>query len=85
MDNQWNLASKKVLTLNEACEFSGLKKQFMYKLTSSRQVPHFKPRGKAIYFDREQLEAWLLSGEVKTADQISHDGDKYLIKKGAAV
>jgi excisionase family DNA binding protein len=71
---------KKVLTLDEACNFTGLSKSYLYKLTSSRQVPHFKPRGKLVYFDREQLEAWLLSNPVATADQIERQADAHLIK-----
>jgi len=73
---------KKVLTFDQACDYAGISKSFMYKLTSSRRVPHYKPRGKAIYFDREQLENWLLSNPVKTADKIESESMDYIIKSG---
>jgi excisionase family DNA binding protein len=80
-----NQLEKRVLTFSEACDFTGLSKSYLYKLTASRQVPHFKPNGKMIYFDVKELEAWLLSNPIKTADQINRESDAYLIKKGAGI
>lgn len=51
---------KTVLNFAEACEFTGLSKTYMYKLTHQGRIPHFKPHGKNIYFNREELEQWLL-------------------------
>ena len=53
-------ANKKVLTLEEACQYTGISRTYMYKLTSSEKIPHSKPTGKMIYFDRKKLESWLL-------------------------
>ena len=60
---------KNVLTLNEACEFTGLSKAYMYKLTSTRQIPHSKPMGKMVYFERSVLEKWLLQNRVLTVSE----------------
>lgn len=57
---------KNILTLDEACEFCGLQRSYMYRLTSTRQIPHFKPRAKLIYFHRSELENWLLQNRVET-------------------
>jgi hypothetical protein len=38
----------------------GVSKSDLYKKTSTRAIPHFKPRGKMIYFERESLEKFLL-------------------------
>jgi len=62
--------TKPVLTFNEAAAYTGLSKSYLYKLTASRQIPHSKPMGKQLYFDREELDQWLLRNEVKTADKI---------------
>jgi excisionase family DNA binding protein len=53
--------SKNVLNLEEACEYLGYKKSYLYKLTSAGIVPHSKPNGKKIFFDKAKLEAWMLS------------------------
>lgn len=47
---------KNVLTFDEACTFTGISRTYMYKLTSGSRIPHYKPGGKNIYFDRAELE-----------------------------
>lgn len=53
-------ANKEVLTLDEACLYTGISRSYMYKLTSAEKIPHSKPSGKMIYFDRKKLDSWLL-------------------------
>lgn len=60
---------KNVLTFDEACFFCGLSKSYMYRLTSTRQIPHWKPRAKLLYFERAELEKWLLQNRVVTIDE----------------
>ena len=52
---------KRVLTLDEACEYTGYAKSYFYKLTSTGVLPFSKPNGKKIFFDKDQLDAWLMS------------------------
>ena len=42
------LAKKKVLTLEEACDYAGISRSYLYKLTSTGAIPHSKPNGKLI-------------------------------------
>jgi excisionase family DNA binding protein len=55
--------TKEVLTFDEACLYSGISRSYMYKLTSKELIPHSKPRGKFIYFERSKLNAWLLGNQ----------------------
>lgn len=55
------LTNKKVLTFDEACDYTGISRSYMYKLTASGKIPHSKPRGKLIFFNRDRLETWLLA------------------------
>lgn len=55
------MISKNVLNIKEACEYLGYKKSYIYKLTSAKIIPHSKPNGKTIFFDKAKLEAWMLS------------------------
>ncbi|MBQ4852121.1 MULTISPECIES: helix-turn-helix domain-containing protein [Pseudoalteromonas] len=64
------LSLKKVLTFDDCAEYTGLSKGYLYKLTHGRQIPHFKPSGKKIYFDREEVDRWLLSNRVMTSDEV---------------
>ena len=55
--------SKKVLTFEEACSYMGISESLLYKLTAAKEVPHYKPRGKMLYFDKEELDSWLLQNK----------------------
>ena len=53
------LSQKTVLNFDEAASYTGLSKSYLYKLTSTAQIPHFKPLGKYIYFNKAEVDAWL--------------------------
>lgn len=55
------LNDKNVLTLKEVSDYTGFKTSYLYKLTSAGIIPHSKPNGKTIFFDRAKLEEWMLS------------------------
>lgn len=52
-------SSEKPLTFEEAADFLGLSKSYLYKLTATGQVACYKPSGKLLYFERADLLAWL--------------------------
>lgn len=64
------LSNKTVLTIDEASAYTGLSVSSIYKLTSTQEIPHYKPRGKMLYFDRAELDSWLLQRRVKTTTEI---------------
>ena len=78
------LCSKQVLTFNEAVAFTGMSGSYLYKLTHQQKIPHSKPSGKLLYFNRLELEAWLLQNHVSTTDEISGRALNYCMtnKKG---
>lgn len=51
--------TKNVLSFDEASKFLNLSKSYLYKLTSGNLIPHYKPQGKMLYFEKVELEAWL--------------------------
>jgi len=72
-------ASKNVLSFEEACKYLNLSKSYLYKLTSAQQIPHYKPQGKMIYFEKDMLEAWLRQNPIKTQAQISQEASNYIL------
>ena len=56
--------SKNVLTFNEASKFIGISKSYLYKLTSAGLIPHYKPSGKMIYFEKADIMAWIRQNRV---------------------
>ena len=56
-----------ILTIEGACEFTSLAKQTLYQLVSERRIPFMKRKGsKRLYFSRNELKEWILSGRKKT-------------------
>jgi excisionase family DNA binding protein len=80
------LAVKEVLTFGEAAAFTGLSKSYLYKLTAGQRVPHYKPSGKLCYFNRAELQGWLLKNRVATTDEVESKAAAYCLthKKGGA-
>ena len=80
------LSQKNVLTFDEVARFTGLSKSHLYKLTSGAKIPHFKPQGKFIYFNRVEVEVWLQRNPVKTVDKIEQEAANYVLlgKRGGA-
>ena len=71
--------SKNVLSFEEASRFLNLSKSYLYKLTSAGVIPHYKPQGKMIYFEKTALEEWLRQNPVKTQEQIVQEAQRYLL------
>ena len=71
------LATKEVLTIEEAAAFTGLSKGYLYQLTFYKRIPYYKPAGGKLYFDRAELQAWLLQNRVSTADEIAGQAQAY--------
>ena len=59
-----SIQQKDVLNLKEACQFLDISPSHLYKLTSTKQIPHFCPQGKKLYFEREALKHWLTRNPV---------------------
>jgi len=78
--SQQNLLKKEVLNFNEACEYIDASPSHLYKLTSTRKIPHFCPQGKKLYFKRTELDDWLLSNRQITKEELEQEAADYLFQ-----
>lgn len=78
-------SNKEILTAEEAAQYTGLKKSYLYKLTMNRGIPHSKPLGKMCYFRRTDLDQWMMRNPVKTEDEIRADADRYLSRSSVHI
>ena len=62
-------STKRVFTFQEACMYIGVSESMLYKLTASKEIPHYKPRGKMVYFAKEELDEWLLQNHEPTVNE----------------
>ena len=71
--------TKNVLSFDESSKFLNLSKSYLYKLTSGNLIPHYKPQGKMLYFEKVELEAWLRQNPIKAQAQIEQEAQKYIL------
>lgn len=78
--DEHNLLQKTVLNFNEACKFIDVSQSHLYKLTSTRQIPHFCPQGKKLYFKRSELDEWLQRNRQSTSSEIEREAMDNMLK-----
>ena len=74
------LEAKQVLNLREACLFTGLSKSVLYKKCFYKQIPYYKAvNGKFLYFNRDDLTAYMLANRVSTSEELSEVATNYCL------
>ncbi len=74
------IQQKEILTIEEASEYLGLSTSRLYKMTSNKEIPHYKPGGKKIYLNRQELEQWILNSRVASTNDLDDEMENYLKK-----
>jgi len=76
-----SLQNKIVLNIDEVAEFTGLSKLYLYKLTSKNEIPHSKPNGKNVFFNKSEIEQWLLRNRQATIEELQNEAVNYSVNK----
>ena len=58
--------SKPVLNLEEASIYLGISRSMLYKMTHAGKIDFYKPEGKLIFFEKENLLNWARKNKVKS-------------------
>ena len=74
------IASKEVLDLEEAITYTGCARSTLYRLTSAKEIPHYK-LGQALRFRKSELDEWLTRTRVATAKEIESKAVTYMTLK----
>ena len=78
------LSSKVVLTFNEVAIYTGLSKSYLYKLTATGGIPCYKPSGKVLYFNKTELDEWMMQNRKVPSSELETKANTYLAVKGGA-
>lgn len=68
---------KRFLLRKEAIEYLGVSPSMMNCLCFSRKVKYYRPNGKDTYFAIEDLDAYIMSGEVIEVCENKVHGDRF--------
>lgn len=54
-----------MLNLNELKDYTGYSKSHLYKLTSNKSIPHYKPAKRKLFFKKEEIDQWLQNNKIE--------------------
>ncbi|MBN2742719.1 MAG: helix-turn-helix domain-containing protein [Marinilabiliaceae bacterium] len=54
------IGGKTLLDVKETSEYIGVSKRTLYNMTSKKKIPHLKPRGGKVFFEKEEIDKWML-------------------------
>lgn len=69
------------LDFTKASKYLNVSKSYLYKLTSKNLIPYYKPSGKKIFFEKSELNKWILKGRIATITEIELEAEKILSKE----
>lgn len=69
------LMNKDTMNIDEVSLYTGYEKSYLYKLTSEAKIPHSKPGGKSIFFQKKEIDEWLNRNPIKTRYQIEEEAN----------
>jgi len=74
------LGAKQALTMGDMALLTGLSKSHLYKLVCAKQIPYYKSQGgKLTYFDKDEVNRWLLQHRVKTSSELETEAANYIV------
>ncbi|WP_139855662.1 helix-turn-helix domain-containing protein [Aequorivita sinensis] len=69
----------KIMTVHTVSEYLNLSLSCIYKLTSGKEIPHFK-RGKRLYFEKNEIDKWVMENKCLTNRDLNERANEYIFK-----
>ena len=66
------MIEKNIFTVDEVINYTGFSQKQIYKLTSTRAIPHYKPSGRKLFFKKDEIDEWISRGRVDTLDDLNN-------------
>ncbi|MGG5507159.1 MULTISPECIES: helix-turn-helix transcriptional regulator [unclassified Myroides] len=74
------IQQKEMLNVQELSDYIGMSTSSIYKLVYNNKIPNYKPNGKILYFDREEINTWLRQNKSQSISQIQQQALDYSFK-----
>lgn len=72
------IGAKDVLDIEEAALLTGMSVGHIYRLTSAREIPHYK-KNRKLYFNKAELNEWMQEQKVKSVAEIDRQATTYTV------
>ena len=67
------MKEKNILTVDDLMDYTTFSQKQIYKLTSTRAIPHYKPSGRKLFFKKDEIDDWINKGRVKTMNELNDE------------
>jgi excisionase family DNA binding protein len=71
---------KQVMNVDELSKYTGFSKSYIYRLSSQRVIPHYKPVGKTLFFKKREIDFFLANNPMPTIEFMNQMHQKSLAK-----
>ncbi|WP_417886694.1 helix-turn-helix transcriptional regulator [Zunongwangia sp.] len=71
-------SSKEILTVEDLINYTGYKQSYIYKLVHKNVIPFSKPNGKTLFFEKSEIDTWLLQNKSQSISQIEDKAQDYI-------
>lgn len=71
-------STKVVINVDDLIDYTGYKRSYIYKLVLKNEIPFSKPNGKKLFFEKKEIDAWLLQNKSQSISQIEDKAQDYI-------
>jgi excisionase family DNA binding protein len=75
------LFKKQIWTMEDFCQYTGISKEYAYHLTSTGKIKFYRPFGKMIFFDSEEVIEKLKQNPSDDVKGMETKGNKHLLNE----
>ena len=65
------LAAKRMLSVKDVALLTGFAEAYVRKLVQESKLPYYRPMGKMIFFDREEIDSFLRTNRIPSAQELA--------------
>lgn len=71
-------STKEILNVEDLINYTGYKRSYIYKLVHNNIIPFSKPNGKTLFFEKSEIDTWLLQNKSQSISQIEQQANDYV-------
>lgn len=71
-------STKEILNVEDLINYTGYKRSYIYKLVHNNILPYSKPNGKTLFFEKSEIDEWLLQNKSQSISQIENKAHDYI-------
>ena len=71
-------SAKEILNVEDLINYTGYKRSYIYKLVHNNIIPYSKPNGKTLFFEKSEIDTWLLQNKSQSISQIEDKANNYV-------